>query len=729
MRKIEFLEQGMENFCNHRDPIVVRFDKGSTTMITGPNGSGKTSIFQAIPFTLYGQCEKGRGDDVLNNKTGKNCHTWTIFKINDVEYRVDRFVKYTRIGNSVTITKGTDTKPYLKGHKEVVPEVEKLLMPYKLFMNTLLFSQKVKSFFTDLGDADQKEIFRKIMTLDDFVLYVKECGTELKDIEKIILKLNQDIGICKGLIENEEARLKQNLESKKIFNKNREKRIYDATIQVGIHEERILLHLGNKKDLPKDTLPEQQVISNKLSILKNTLENLDEVQGGKIEKLHNQGNLKISELEKKSLELSNEGIELMGKELKVYRENFDIEKNKIQEQLDLISKELQRINIDSANYNSSMTFIEREIEDLQLDSELTYCPTCKREINEECVTHLKKIKSDNEAEIIKVSRLRDELAKEHQDFKTKETNWNQILQKEEIKFKESCQIIQLDNRESVAQYIERKNIAVNKVNEMIKVGVKNIQKEKSKSYEEMGLEESSLKYDLDELVKTQSKIEEYNNNLTDLQSLLEGHKTELSQAEDLVFDESTISSCINEIEKGKNLIKESLAERVTYDQRMDIIKFWKTGFSASGIQSMLIDEAIPFMNERISYYMDMLCNGRYKVTFDTLKATKDNKEFRDKISVNVFDTETHSDKRVKFSGGQTRLVDIGTILTLADLMANVQDTSVNIILFDEIFDSLDSENIKHAANLLRLAAKEKWVGIISHTKIDDIEADNHLEFR
>ena len=62
-------------------------------------------------------------------------------------------------------------------------------------------------------------------------------------------------------------------------------------------------------------------------------------------------------------------------------------------------------------------------------------------------------------------------------------------------------------------------------------------------------------------------------------------------------------------------------------------------------------------------------------------------------------------------------------------MANVQDTSVNIILFDEIFDSLDSENIRHAANLLRVASKDKWVGIISHNKIDDIESDNHLEFR
>ena len=172
-----------------------------------------------------------------------------------------------------------------------------------------------------------------------------------------------------------------------------------------------------------------------------------------------------------------------------------------------------------------------------------------------------------------------------------------------------------------------------------------------------------------------------------------------------------------------------IEERSTYDKKIRMINFWKTGFSASGIQSMLIDEAIPFMNKRIGHYMELLCGGRYKVTFDTLKATKDAKEFRDKISVNVFDTQTHSDARVKFSGGQTRLVDIGTILTLADLQANVQDVSVNIILFDEIFDALDDENIRYASNLLRLASKDKWVGIISHRHIDSIEADNVLEFR
>ena len=41
----------------------------------------------------------------------------------------------------------------------------------------------------------------------------------------------------------------------------------------------------------------------------------------------------------------------------------------------------------------------------------------------------------------------------------------------------------------------------------------------------------------------------------------------------------------------------------------------------SGIPSMLIDEAIPFMNEHIGYYLDQI-GSRYIVSFDTLNKNK-----------------------------------------------------------------------------------------------------------
>ncbi len=729
MKKIEFLKQGLENFCNHIEPLEIDFTKGSITMITGPNGIGKTSIFQAIPFTLYGQCEKGRGDDVLNDKTGKNCHTWTIFKINDVQYRVDRFVKYTRMGNSVTITKGDDTKPYLKGHKEVVPEVEKLLMPYKLFMNTLLFSQKVKSFFTDLGDADQKEIFRKIMTLDDFVLYMKQCGVDLKTIEETIMELNQTIAVNEGLLDSTTKQLVLLQDKQKTFDFNKTLKINNLISEGDDIDSQILEHVKKQKDLPNDTNNKQQEFTNKISVLDHQLNSLDSENNTKINSLDNQKSLKISELEKKSLELSNVGSAKMSETLGELAKDHQKGVDECNVQLKIINDNKQKLIVERTEVSSSISFIENEIETLNLDSELTYCPTCKREITDESRDNISNIIADNEKEIdIRLKQIK-EINDNLDELTITDTSWNEILKKDKDEYLESCKVVQEENRKSIAQFIERKNIAINKVEAMMKDALSKIQKDNIETRNKLQLEITELTHELNILSELQVKIDIYNQTLQGLQHNKDKNLENLNTTNEFKFDDSLIKDCETKLQNYINIINNTIKERSDYDERIKMIQFWKVGFSASGIQSMLIDEAIPFMNERISHYMDMLANGRYKVTFDTLKATKDNKEFRDKISVNVFDTQTHSDKRVKFSGGQTRLVDIGTILTLADLMANVQDTSVNIILFDEIFDSLDSENIKHASNLLRLAAKEKWVGIISHTKIDDIEADNHLEFR
>ena len=159
---------------------------------------------------------------------------------------------------------------------------------------------------------------------------------------------------------------------------------------------------------------------------------------------------------------------------------------------------------------------------------------------------------------------------------------------------------------------------------------------------------------------------------------------------------------------------------------IDIYDFWKTGFSMSGIPSMLIDEAIPFMNERIAFYLDQI-GGRYIVSFDTLNKNKGG-EFKDKISVNVYDTVTKANMRKQLSGGQTRIVDIATILTLRDLQANIQDMRTNIIILDEIFDSLDVKNIEYVSTVLRKMTKGNSINIISHTQIDQLDVDETLRF-
>ena len=189
-----------------------------------------------------------------------------------------------------------------------------------------------------------------------------------------------------------------------------------------------------------------------------------------------------------------------------------------------------------------------------------------------------------------------------------------------------------------------------------------------------------------------------------------------------VFDETELKRAELQEQSYQITIQQINDEIEGLNRKKIICEFWKKAFSQTGIPSMLIDESIPFMNERVTHYLDKISNGRYIVSFDTLAATKSG-EFRDKISVNVLDTQTQANSRVQLSGGQTRLVDIATILTLSDLQSNTQDVEFNIMLFDEIFDSLDDTNVGYVSRVIRSLIEDKSIFIISHRHVDQLEAD------
>src|SRR4030042_3028003 len=130
MREITFQEVGMSNYGLYIEPMIHIFEKDKLVLLTGPNGSGKTMSLDAIPYTLYGiTSKKMKGDDVVNNIVGKDCKTWVKFKEGSDQYIVTRYHKYSKIGNTVIVNK--NTIDILKGHKESLPFLERLICPQK----------------------------------------------------------------------------------------------------------------------------------------------------------------------------------------------------------------------------------------------------------------------------------------------------------------------------------------------------------------------------------------------------------------------------------------------------------------------------------------------------------------------------------------------------------------------------------------------------------------------
>lgn len=727
MREIFFIEAAAVNFCNHYS-IRIEFKNGKVTLIVGPNGSGKTTIFDIIPWVLYGITSKGlRGDSVVNKTIGKDCSGFVTFKINQDIYKVERYVKHTKHGDTVLISKN-DGKPYKKGQKEILPEIERLFVPTSLFFNTLFFSQKVKDFFTDLTDSDKKTIFRKVLQTDEYEMYYKETTERIKTWEVKLTKVDNDIEITKGLLKAVEESMIKFSEDLKKFEETKESDIRE--VKLLIHKESSSLDALKmkfsdfiKKDLDsdlvnvnKDIVQLQNDIKTERSNLQTTISEINTKRTAKETELRNAATIMIKN-------------ETAGKNQEIT--TLLVEKEKVTNELTTVilnlNSDLKSYMTEFDNLNSSIkTETEKRNQfETSLKAEKVYCPTCKQEVAGDARKH---VEEELESVLEKILDLQNKLkicvskGKEIQSerdfhFIKLEESKKEFDDKVKV-IRESIKKIEEDVEDKLDDKLETlEKLSKSKIDE-IKNNSSKLIIDLEKKLENKNTESEKLADQILEKKLKEKEIQLCESEIKRLNSVLE-------EKESQTFDKSNIEDFSTKIKSYSHKIFELEKTKKNILENVECLEFWKKGFSPTGIPAMLIDEAIPFMNKQIRTYLDKM-GGRYLVSFDTMAETKGG-EFRDKISVKVLDTLTKADDRKALSGGQTRLVDVACILTLADLQSLIQDMKINILLLDEIFDSLDEENIKYVSGVLKtLVGTDKSINIISHRHIDQIEYDDIL---
>ena len=100
MRPLKLIISAFGPYANKCELDLTKLGKKGIYLITGDTGAGKTTIFDAITFALYGQTSGGfRENDMLRSKYA-DAHTPTFvemtFSYNQQEYTIRRNPEYLR---------------------------------------------------------------------------------------------------------------------------------------------------------------------------------------------------------------------------------------------------------------------------------------------------------------------------------------------------------------------------------------------------------------------------------------------------------------------------------------------------------------------------------------------------------------------------------------------------------------------------------------------------------
>lgn len=376
-------------------------------LVQGKNGSGKSSIKEALTVSLYGKSAVRKTKDIPN-------------RVNKNAYTLNEFISSN--GDHVKIERGIDPNftnleingnPYNLPDKRKVDlflEEELINLPFSVFTNTISLSFEDFKSFIKLTPTDKRKIVDKIFGTDVLTKMSIETKEDSKNNTKDIQFLNTDILNNQDILETSENQLRLLEESTnekndiEISNKTNEiskntkekseisKKLKEISIEIGKHNSELYKY--------------RDVLSRNTAALAEIDKKLDIYDKNKcphcLSDLTSSSNLKIKEaiLQKKNIFLEKvpnieESINKYLKLIDICENNNNSTQNKIYEldmKISTLKSEISSLKKSNNNQNSSLVKVINEI---KKKIEASTIEINKKTKKQEILTEVEELLSDN----------------------------------------------------------------------------------------------------------------------------------------------------------------------------------------------------------------------------------------------------------------------------------------------------------------------------------------------
>jgi DNA repair exonuclease SbcCD ATPase subunit len=211
---IEFKSVQWKNFLSTgNSPNKVLLNKSQTTLIIGKNGEGKSTILDALCFSLFGKpfrnINKGQ---LVNSINGKGCVVEIEFDINGKEYKIIRGIKpniFEIWQDGEMINQDAASRDYQK-----ILEQQVLKLNYKTFTQVVILGSASFVPFMQLPTTQRREVIEDILDIRIFSTMNSLLKEKVQETKDAITTIENEISTAKTKVDSQTQLIKTISEAK-----------------------------------------------------------------------------------------------------------------------------------------------------------------------------------------------------------------------------------------------------------------------------------------------------------------------------------------------------------------------------------------------------------------------------------------------------------------------------------------------------------------------------------
>lgn len=357
MRSLRFKKIKLENFRSW-EHLELSLEGNGTALIVGKNGSGKTSIFSALVWALWGRNLQGISPNNLVNRKASWCRVTVEFQTIDGE-EITLCRERKRERDRVFVGEKILTR------QEFMPVCSRYLgMDWKSFCNVVFIGNGVNRFFLMLTDGEKKSLLEDLLHTDRFQESQSAAARRIRYLEGKEHQIEGKVSVIRSSLE----RLQQEMEQAKSVGIARVKenilQLHKKVQQLSIsleNQEQLEIYESELTSYSRDIDRHSELLASlvfQVSSIESQISRIHSMRGGVCPECRRE----LSEQESKSL-VREKRIQLSALDKSVVSEKdkiFDL-----REKLKEISSKIENV----ARISSKREDLLREMESLRKERE------------------------------------------------------------------------------------------------------------------------------------------------------------------------------------------------------------------------------------------------------------------------------------------------------------------------------------------------------------------------